>query len=124
VLMDPDSEFTRTLSLQRGEDFQAKIKDAMVSFQRFKERHGSRADGLEVYQTEGGPTMGCVAVDLGEPHSVVLLSPYMTMPGRLGAHAELAELPHYVIGVRAGALYENVRRMVRAFLEEDVKRVL
>ncbi|WP_239153417.1 hypothetical protein [Virgisporangium aliadipatigenens] len=124
VLMDPDSESTRNLSLQRGEDFQAKIKDAMVSFQRFKERYGSRADGLEVYQTGACPTMGCVAVDLGQPHSVVLLSPYMTVPGTFGALAELAELPHYVIGVRAGTLYENVRRMVRAFQEEDVTRVM
>jgi hypothetical protein len=124
VLMDPDSESTRTLSLQRGEDFQAKIKEAMASFQRFKERHGSRADGLEVYQTGACPTMGCVAVDLGEPHSVVLLSPYMTMPGGHGSVAELSELPHYVIGARAGLLYDNVRRMVEAFLTEDVKRVM
>jgi len=124
VLMDPDSESTHHLSLQRGEDIQAKIKEAMTSFQRFKERHGSRADGLEVYQTSACPTMGCLAVDIGEPHSVVLLSPYMTMPKSSGAMTELSELPHYVIGVRAGQLYENVRRMVEAFLTVDVTRVM
>src|SRR5262249_3125833 len=124
ILMDPDSESTRRLSGQTGEDISAKIYESLGSFRRFKERFSKDADGLEVYQTSAAPTMGCIAIDLDEPHALILASPYLTAPGRLGDPIEFSELPHYLIGRQAGKLFVKMSRLVQAFAEEDVKRVL
>jgi class 3 adenylate cyclase len=124
VLMDPDAEATRVLSAQRGEDFAAKIRQSLADFKRFKDRAGNDAERLEVYQTTGCPAMGCLAIDLDEPHALILTSPYLAAPGIGAVPAELSELPHYLVGRSAGRLFTNLRELLLTFVDLDAKRVL
>jgi class 3 adenylate cyclase len=124
IMMDPNGEAARQLSLQRREDISSKIHESLASFRRFKDRAGADADGLEVYQTRSCPTMGCISIDLDEPHAMILISPYLTAPEPSGYQIELSELPHYLVGPQAGHLFDNLRTLIRTFAEQDVTRVL
>lgn len=124
VLMDPDCDATRVLSLQREEDIAGKIKQSLANFRRFKERAGSLAEGLEVYQTSSAATMGCLAIDLDEPHALLLASPYLSTPAEWGGQIELSELPHFLVGRSTGQLFTNLRRMVTTFISNGVERVV
>jgi class 3 adenylate cyclase len=125
VLMDPDCDAAHLLSLQHREDFASKIKESLAGLKRFKDRAGPDGERVEVYQTTIGPTMSCLAIDLDEPHALILASPYLTAPTAFREQVDgLSELPHFLIARQAGRVFDNLGRLVRAFVEEDVKRIL
>ncbi|MEV6695359.1 hypothetical protein AB0M35_28215 [Micromonospora sp. NPDC051196] len=124
VLMAPDSEATRLLSRQRGEDLAGKTHAALADLRQFKQRHGAAADRLEVLQTPGYPGMACLATDLDSPYALILTSPYLMAPPGPQLQLQRGDMPHYLITRSAGPLFDHLRSLVQGFATSSVERVL
>ncbi|MFH8371259.1 hypothetical protein [Streptomyces sp. NPDC018031] len=123
-LLDPVSDAAATLARQHQEDMSRKIKDSLERLGRFKERYGTEADGLEVYQTDAFPGFSALAVDPREPDGLILYSSYLLGTSRYGV-IERGDMPHYLISPGAGRVYERIRALTQARARTgNVQRVL
>lgn len=125
VLLDPDCEATATLAEYRGENLPEKIRNSVVAFGHFKERHGAAAENLHVYQTRAFPGFAAIAVDLNSPDAMVLYSPYLMSMKIPGIHVEHGDSPHYLATTASGRLLPDIVAMLQvAVAPETLERVL
>ncbi|MBL1098894.1 hypothetical protein JK363_19940 [Streptomyces sp. 205] len=112
-LLDPSSEAADTLARQYEEDMARKIKDSLERFGRFKERYGTEAEGLRVYQTDGFPGFSALGIDMGRPDGLILYSSYLMGASPYGV-IERGDMPHYLIGPAAGRVFTRIRELTEA----------
>lgn len=96
VLLDPECDATATLSEYRGENLPDKIRNSIVAFGRFKERHGPVTENLHVCQTRAFPGFAAIVVDLNSADPMILYSPYLMSMKIPGVHVEHGDSPHYL----------------------------
>ncbi|GAB3449845.1 nucleotidyl cyclase domain-containing protein [Actinophytocola sediminis] len=125
VLLDPDCAATATLAEYRGEDLPAKIRNSIVAFGRFKERHGAVTDNLHVYQTRAFPGFAAIAVDLNSADAMILYSPYLMSMKIPGIHVEHGDSPHYLATTSSGRLLPDIAALIQAVVTPaTLERVL
>jgi class 3 adenylate cyclase len=112
VLLDPESEATSLYSRLRREEIGSKIRLALARFEQFKERHGSAADGLHVYQTDEFPGMAALCVDRDASDALILYSPYLLRVRPTTPAVERADMPHYLISPASGTLFAELARVI------------
>lgn len=125
VLLDPSCPATATLSEYRGENLPKKIRNSVIAFGRFKERHGKVTENLHVYQTRAFPGFAAIAVDLNSADTMILYSPYLMSMKAPAIHIEHGDTPHYLATTSSGRLLAELVALLRTALEPaTLERVL
>ncbi|MBE1498088.1 class 3 adenylate cyclase [Amycolatopsis lexingtonensis] len=124
VLLDPAGEATVIFSRLRGEQLAPKIKESLLRFKKFKQRHAADTERFEVHQAAEFPGMAALCADPG-PHSLILYSPYLLGIGPAAAALDRADMPHYFATPDSGDLHRTLDAAItRATRPEVLERVL